>query len=74
VVHFYFILFSIIENFLHLSLGYCFNWMVEINFMEMYCQPAKNILSDHTSCKNILKEQKEQRSIFTRAHFSWAVA
>jgi len=41
---FFCVLFSIIKCVLYQSLCYCFlNWMVEINFMEMYCQPAKNI-------------------------------
>jgi len=55
---FFFVLFSIIKNFLHQSLGYCFlNWMVEINFMEMYCQPAKNLFEATIfHCKKYFKK------------------
>jgi len=45
--------------------------MVEINFMELYCQPAKNIFeSTIFHCKNILKKQKNNER-YSFAHTSF---
>jgi len=49
--------------------------MVEINFMEMYSQPAKSIFEVTIfHCKKYFKRVKEQWAIFILAHFIWAVA
>jgi len=55
--------FELLKTFLHQSLGYSFlNWMMEINFTEVYCQPAKNIFEATIfHCKNILKELKNNK-------------
>jgi len=55
-------LFSVNKNFFHQSLGYYFlNWMVEINFMELYFQPAKNISEAAIfHCQKYFKRVKEQ--------------
>jgi len=61
-VWFFYFLFSSIKHFLHQSLSYCFlNWMVEINFMEVYFQPAKNIFEATIyHCIKYFKRVKEQ--------------
>jgi len=47
--------------------------MVEINFMEVYCQSSKNIFEATIFlCKKYFKI-KEKWAIFIRAHFIWAV-
>jgi len=57
---FFCVLFSIIKNFLNQNLGFysiVLNWMVEINFMEMDCQPAKTFSKRlYYTAKNVLKE------------------
>jgi len=49
----FYVLLSIIKNFLHQSLGFystVLNWMVEINFMEVGSQPTQ---SDYTTLQKI---------------------
>jgi len=48
--------------------------MGEINFMEVYCQPAKNIFEATIfHCIKYFKSKRTMSDIH-RAHFIWAVA